>query len=76
MTTAKLDLFTAKQVKLSRFARSLGHPARIAIVSILQESVTLSCSEIVERLPLAQATVSQHLKALRESGLVAGKSLA
>ncbi|EDY82982.1 transcriptional regulator, ArsR family protein [Verrucomicrobiia bacterium DG1235] len=74
MTTAKIDLFTDKQVELSRFARSLSHPARIAIVGLLQESEKMSCSEIVEALPLAQATVSQHLKALRESGLVSGES--
>lgn len=74
MTVAKNDLFSPKQVELSRFARSLSHPARIAIVSLLQEHESLNCNEIVSRLPLAQATVSQHLKALRESGLVAGKS--
>lgn len=74
MKSAKLDLFTPKQVALSRFARSLSHPARIAIVSLLQESQKLSCSQIVAALPLAQATVSQHLKALRASGLVVGEA--
>ncbi len=72
MTSAKTDLFTNKQVELSCFARSLGHPARIAIVSLLQDHEMLSCSQIVEEIPLAQATVSQHLKALRDAGLVSG----
>ncbi|MBC2607250.1 ArsR/SmtB family transcription factor [Pelagicoccus albus] len=72
MTAAKTELFTDKQVELSKFARSLSHPARIAIVSLLQEFDQLTCNQIVERLPLAQATVSQHLKALREAGLVTG----
>ncbi len=74
MTSAKIDRFTDKQVELAGFARSLSHPARIAIVRLLQSHEKLSCSQIVAEIPLAQATVSQHLKALRESGLVSGAS--
>lgn len=74
MVMAKTDLFTQRQVELARIARSLGHPARIAIVGYLLERGKLTCKEIVDALPLAQATVSQHLKALKEAGLVRGDS--
>lgn len=74
MTVAKTDLFTDEQVALARFARSLSHPARIAIVGLLLESESLSCQEIVDALPLAQATVSQHLKSLRSAGLIQARA--
>jgi len=57
--------------ELARKARALGHPARIAIMRTLAERSCL-CGEIVDVLPLAQSTVSQHLKVLREAGLVSG----
>lgn len=56
---------------LARMTRALGHPARIAILRTLAERACL-CGEIVDVLPLAQSTVSQHLKVLREAGLVTG----
>jgi ArsR family transcriptional regulator len=65
--------FTKEQVELAEFAKCLAHPARIAIVTRLMESPELCCSEIVEALPLAQATVSQHLRALERAGLLIGK---
>ncbi len=68
------DEFTPEQVALADFARSLAHPARIAIVTFLQQQREASCGQIVEALPLAQATVSQHLRALREAGLLIAKS--
>ena len=52
--------------------RALGHPARLRIVSHLLENNACVCGRIVEILPLAQSTVSQHLKILKQSGLVAG----
>ncbi len=70
MAFQKLDIFTPEQVALAEFARSLAHPARIAIVTFLQQRGDASCGEIVGALPLAQATISQHLKALREAGLL------
>ncbi|MFM6954406.1 MAG: ArsR/SmtB family transcription factor [Sphingobacteriaceae bacterium] len=54
------------------FAKALGHPARIAILRILATQNSCICGEIVEVLPLAQSTVSQHLKDLKEAGLVKG----
>ncbi len=59
--------------RLARFAKALGHPARVAIVRLLMRRETCICGEIVEELPLAQSTVSQHLKQLKKAGLVRGE---
>lgn len=56
-----------------RLCKALSHPARIKIVEYLKEIDRCICGEIVEILPLAQSTVSQHLKILKESGLVKGE---
>jgi DNA-binding transcriptional ArsR family regulator len=53
--------------------RALAHPARLEILRILAARGTCVCGEVVEVLPLAQATVSQHLKALKEAGLIRGQ---
>jgi ArsR family transcriptional regulator len=58
--------------ELAKMARALGHPARVAIVRMLTESGACVCGDIVDRLPLAQATVSQHLKVLKDAGLIHG----
>ena len=58
---------------LARLARALGHPARVAIIRLLLRRQTCVCGEIVEVLPLAQSTVSQHLKQLKEAGLIRGE---
>jgi len=55
------------------FAKALGHPARVAIVRMLIERGECVCGTIVEGLPLAQATVSQHLKVLKQAGLIRGE---
>jgi ArsR family transcriptional regulator len=54
-------------------AKALGHPARVAIVRMLSRDGECVCGDIVSRLPLAQATVSQHLKVLKEAGLIQGE---
>ena len=59
---------------LAAFAKALAHPARVAILRTLAARRTCVCGEIVAVLPLAQATVSQHLKVLREAGLVKGET--
>ncbi len=59
--------------RLAEMARALSHPARVAIVRHLAASGTCVCGEIVSVLPLAQATVSQHLKVLKEAGFVQGE---
>jgi predicted transcriptional regulator len=60
------------EILMARFAKALSHPARIAIVKLLASMDTCFCGEIVEELPIAQATVSQHLKELKDSGLIQG----
>ena len=64
---------TAIDIDLARLAKALGHPARVAIVRRLLAQGECVCGAIVDRLPLAQATVSQHLKVLKEAGLIAGE---
>ena len=66
------DATEAGDQNLAKMARALGHPARVAIVRILTESGSCVCGDIVDRLPLAQATVSQHLKVLKEADLIRG----
>jgi DNA-binding transcriptional ArsR family regulator len=64
--------FSLSDQEMANFAKALSHPARIAIIKILAEQSSCICGEIVEVLPLAQSTVSQHLKELQEAGLVQG----
>lgn len=59
---------------LAALAKALAHPARVRIVRILSRKNSCICGEIVDELPLAQATVSQHLKVLREAGIVNGET--
>ena len=65
--------FTPEAVRTARWGRALAHPARVAILTLLAERQTCVCGEIVNDLPLAQSTVSQHLRVLREEGLVRGE---
>ena len=58
---------------LAEACKALSHPARLAILQTLAQRGTCICGEIVELLPLSQATVSQHLKVLREAGLISGE---
>jgi|SRR6476469_9013800 len=73
MGSTKTEEFTAKENKLAKYAKALGHPARIAILKMLAGRNTCVCGDIVEELPLSQSTVSQHLKELKESGLIHGE---
>lgn len=73
MTTTKTEHFTSKTLKLAQLAKAISHPARIEILHKIASHGTCICGEIVEHLPLAQATVSQHLKALKEAGLICGE---
>ncbi len=73
MAFSKKDRFDKRQARIAAFADGLSHPARIAILETLARRKSCICGEIVEVLPLAQSTVSQHLKELRELGLVKGE---
>ncbi len=63
----------AHDCELAVLAKALGHPARVRIIRLLLGRESCFCGEIVEHLPLAQATVSQHLKVLRDAGLIRGE---
>ncbi|HUH75082.1 MAG TPA: metalloregulator ArsR/SmtB family transcription factor [Chitinophagales bacterium] len=64
--------YTENQIDIARIAKALGHPARVAIIEYLISVETCICGDIVNELPLAQATVSQHLKELKNAGLIQG----
>ena len=64
---------SAADVELARLARALAHPARVRIVRLLARRGECVCGQIVLDLPLAQATVSQHLKVLKEAGIIRGQ---
>jgi len=72
MGATKTDHFTEAQNDLAVVAKALGHPARIAIMEYLLKVETCICGDIVNELPLAQPTVSQHLKELKNAGLIKG----
>jgi DNA-binding transcriptional ArsR family regulator len=72
MGITKTEDFTVKQNKIAKYAKALGHPARIAILEMLIKKQSCICGDIVEDLPLSQSTVSQHLKELKEAGLIKG----
>jgi len=72
MGATKTDHFTDKQNQIATLIKALGHPARVAILEHLLKVNACICSEIVEELPLAQPTVSQHLKELKNAGLIKG----
>lgn len=73
MALRKDTEFPDSDQRLADVARALSHPARIAILRLLARRGTCICGEIVEDLPLSQSTVSQHLKALKEAGLIRGE---
>ena len=72
MGLTKSEIFTDKQNKLAAMMKALGHPARVAILQHLVKSQACICGDIVEELGLAQATISQHLKELKNVGLIKG----
>lgn len=65
--------YTLNQEQVARFAKAMGHPARIAILQFLAKQATCYFGDIHEELPIAKATVSQHLKELKEAGLIQGE---
>lgn len=73
MGVTKTENFTATQNKIAAYAKALAHPARVAIIEYLLKNSTCICGDLVEELPLAQATVSQHLKELKQAGIIKGE---
>ena len=72
MGATKTEHFTDKQNQIAAIAKALGHPARIAIIEYLMKVNECICGDIVNELPLAQPTVSQHLKELKNAGIIKG----
>ena len=72
MGITKTEGFTTIQNELAVLAKAIGHPARIAIIEYLLKTESCICGDIVNELPLAQPTVSQHLKELKNAGLIKG----
>ncbi len=64
--------YTEKQERIARFAKALGHPARIAIMQFLAQQEQCFFGDIHEELPIAKATVSQHLTELKDAGFIQG----
>ena len=73
MAINKKSEFSSQDQLLADFAKVLSHPARIAILKVLAQKGMCICGEIVEVLPLAQSTVSQHLKDMKAAGLITGE---
>ncbi len=73
MALNKKEEFTKIENRIAIFAKALSHPARISILKTLAEKNTCICGEIVEIMPLSQSTVSQHLKELKNAGLIIGE---
>jgi ArsR family transcriptional regulator len=73
MGATKTDHFTKEQNEIAILAKALGHPARIAIITYLLKVDACICGDIVNELPLAQPTVSQHLKELKNAGIIKGE---
>ncbi len=72
MGISKSELFTEKQNEIANLAKAIGHPARVAIIEYLLKANACICNDIVNELPLAQPTISQHLKELKNAGIIKG----
>ncbi len=72
MAFHKREEFSSRDQSLAAFAKAISHPARIAILNVLARRNECLCGDIVDQLPLAQSTVSQHLKELKTAGLIEG----
>jgi DNA-binding transcriptional ArsR family regulator len=70
---SKAALFDVDLGRLAEQAKALSHPARLAILEVLARQETCVCGALVDELPLAQATVSRHLKVLKDAGLIQGE---
>jgi DNA-binding transcriptional ArsR family regulator len=73
MGLSKTDEFTVRDNRIAVYAKAIAHPARVAILQILLKKQACICGDIVEELPLSQSTVSQHLKELKNAGLIKGE---
>jgi len=73
MGVTKTEIFTEEQNRVADLAKAFAHPARVAILQLLAQKKACVCGDLVDELPLAQATVSQHLKELKRIGIIHGE---
>ncbi|MBC7390685.1 MAG: winged helix-turn-helix transcriptional regulator [Opitutaceae bacterium] len=73
MGVTKTAGFSETQNRRANVFKALGHPARVAIIELLLKRQACICNDIVEELPLSQSTVSQHLRELKEAGIIKGE---
>ena len=73
MGISKVKAFNDQQNKIAQYAKALGHPARVAIIEFLLKHQSCFCGELVEELPLSQSTISQHLRELKNAGIIKGE---
>ncbi len=73
MGVTKTEIFTDEQNRIAELAKAFAHPARVAILQLLAQKKACVCGDLVDELPLAQATVSQHLKELKRIGIIQGE---
>jgi DNA-binding transcriptional ArsR family regulator len=72
MGLSKTEEFTVRDNRIAGFAKALSHPARVSILQMLIKRKSCICGDIVDELPLSQSTISQHLKELKDAGLIKG----
>ena len=73
MGITKTELFEKRQNKIAILAKAFDHPARVAIIEYLLQNDTCICNDLVNELPLSQSTISQHLKELKQIGIIKGE---
>jgi DNA-binding transcriptional ArsR family regulator len=73
MGLTKAEEFSVRDNRIAGYAKALSHPARVAILHLLAQRQSCMCGDIVQELPLSQSTVSQHLKELKQAGLIKGE---
>ncbi|GAB4027457.1 ArsR/SmtB family transcription factor [Spirosoma gilvum] len=73
MGVTKTEIFSDEQNRIADLAKAFAHPARVAILQLLAQKKACVCGDLVDELPLAQATVSQHLKELKRIGIIQGE---
>ncbi|WP_224996620.1 helix-turn-helix transcriptional regulator [Cesiribacter sp. SM1] len=73
MGVTKSDLFDERINNMATVAKAIGHPARVAILEYLLNNKTCICNDLVEELPLSQSTITQHLRELKQVGLIKGE---
>ncbi len=73
MGITKSELFKKRQNKIATLAKAFNHPARVAILEYLLEHKSCICNDLVLELPLSQSTITQHLKELKQTGIIKGE---